>query len=155
MAERIDVRKFQARRIAEFRANGGKLNPPLDAVPLLVLITTGAKSGRQHATPMSYTSDDDRFVVVAAAGGAPEHPAWYHNLVANPEVTVEVGGETFQARATVVSEPERSRIFAQHAAQRPNFIDFQRRTTRQLPVVILERIGGWTSPPAPPRVGEG
>jgi deazaflavin-dependent oxidoreductase (nitroreductase family) len=142
MTEQADLKAFHTQRIAEFRANGGKLNPPLDAVPLLVLTTTGAKSGQPHAMPMSYTTDGGRIVVVAAAGGAPKHPAWYHNLVANPEVTVEVGGEAFLARATIVSEPERSRIFAQHTAQRPNFVDFQQRTTRQLPVVVLERVEG-------------
>jgi deazaflavin-dependent oxidoreductase (nitroreductase family) len=155
ITEQADLRAFHAQRIAEFRANGGKLDPPLDAVPLLVLTTTGARSGRQHATPMSYTTDGARIVVVAAAGGAPNHPAWYHNLVANAEVTVEVGDETFQAQATVANEPERSRIFAQHAAQRPNFVHFQRRTTRRLPVVVLERVWVLTSPPAPPRRGEG
>ncbi|HEY8600061.1 MAG TPA: nitroreductase family deazaflavin-dependent oxidoreductase [Thermomicrobiales bacterium] len=146
MTEQTDLKAFHARRIVEFRANGGKLNAPLDAVPLLVLTTTGAKSGQQRSTPMSYTTDGERIVVVAAAGGASNHPAWYHNLVANPEVTVEVGGEVFRARATVVSEPERSRIFAQHAAQRPNFNDYQQRTTRQLPVVVLVRIEGLSLP---------
>ena len=140
MTGQADLKAFHAQRIAEFRANGGKLNPPLDAVPLLVLTTTGAKSGQPRATPMSYTTAGERIVVVAAAGGAPNHPDWYHNLVANPEVTVEVGGETFRARATVVSELERSRLFTQHAAQRPNFVAFQQRTTRQLPVVVLERV---------------
>lgn len=140
MSGPTDERDFHARRVAEFRANGGKLNPPLDAVPLLVLTTTGARSGRPHATPMSYTRDGARYVVVAAAGGAPRHPAWYHNLVAHPEVTVEVGGEIFRARAAVATGPERDRLFAQHAAQRPNFGEFQRQTTRQLPVVLLERV---------------
>ena len=140
MTEQTDLQAFHAQRVAEFRANGGKLNPPLDTVPLLVLTTIGAKSGQPHATPMSYTTDGERIVVVAAAGGAPNHPDWYHNLVANPEVTIEVRGETFRARATVVSELERSRLFTQHAAQRPNFVAFQQRTTRQLPVVVLERV---------------
>lgn len=140
MAEQTAEQAFHARRVAEFRANGGKLNPPLDGVPLLVLTTIGAKSGQPRATPMSYTRDGERIVVVAAAGGSPRHPAWYHNLLAHPEVTVEVGGDQFQARATVAPEPERSRLFAQHTAQRPNFSEFQRLTTRQLPVVILERI---------------
>ncbi len=139
MAEATDQRAFHAQRVAEFRANGGKLNPPLNAVPLLVLTTIGARSGQLRATPMSYTRDGARIIVVAAAGGAPHHPAWYHNLIAHPEVTVEMQGETFQARATVATEPERARLYAQHTAQRPNFVGFQQRTTRQLPVVILER----------------
>lgn len=142
MSAPTDLQAFHVQRIAEFRANGGKLNPPLDTVPLLVLTTTGAKSGQGRATPMSYTRDGERIIVIAAAGGAPQHPAWYHNLVANPEVTVEVGGETFPARAMVAAEPERTRLFAQHAAQRPNFAESQRQTTRQLPVVVLERLPG-------------
>ena len=92
MAESADERAFHAQRVAEFRANGGKLHPPFDTVPLLVLTTIGARSRRPHATPMSYTRDGERIIVVAAAGGAPQHPAWYHNLIAHPEVTVEVGG---------------------------------------------------------------
>ncbi|MFN8514375.1 MAG: nitroreductase family deazaflavin-dependent oxidoreductase [Thermomicrobiales bacterium] len=136
-----DARAFHARRVAEFRANGGKLNPPLDTVPLLILTTTGAKSGEARSTPMSYSTDGDRIIVVAANGGAPTNPAWYHNLLANPQVTVELGGDTYQARATIAAEPERTRHFAQHAASRPNFLEFQSKTTRQLPVVILERIG--------------
>lgn len=140
MSAADDARTFHARRVAEFRANGGRLNPPLDTVPLLVLTTTGAKSGAAHATPMSYSTDGDRIIVVAANGGAPTNPAWYHNLLANPAVTVELGGDTFRARATVAPEPERTRLFNQHAANRPNFLEFQRQTTRPLPVVILERI---------------
>ena len=136
-----DVKAFHERRIAEFRANGGKLNPPLDTVPLLVLTTTGAKSGAARSTPMSYSTDGDRVIVVAANGGAPTNPHWYHNLVANPEVTVELGGETFRARASVAAEPERTRLFEQHATSRPNFVEFQGKTTRRLPVVVLERVG--------------
>jgi deazaflavin-dependent oxidoreductase (nitroreductase family) len=142
MSAPTDLQAFHAQRIAEFRANGGKLNPPLDDVPLLILTTIGAKSGHPHATPMSYTRDGDHLIVVAAAGGAPQHPAWYHNLVATPEVTVEVGGERFQASATVASGTERERLFAQHAAARPNFVEFQRQTTRQLPVIVLDRLRG-------------
>ena len=89
---------------------------------------------------MSYSVDGPRLVVVAAKGGAPTNPDWYRNLVVHPEVTVEVGGETFRARALVAGEPERGRLFAQHVALRPNFAEFQRQTTRQLPVVVLERL---------------
>jgi deazaflavin-dependent oxidoreductase (nitroreductase family) len=154
MSNPADIMAFHAQRVAEFRANGGKLTPPLDTVPLLVLTTTGAKSGERRATPLSYSTDGDRFIVVAAAGGATRHPAWYHNLVANPEVTVEVGGETFRTRASVAPEPERARLFEQHAALRPNFAEFQRRTTRQLPVVILERLAaGMGESAAAPRTG--
>lgn len=141
MADATDEQAFHARRVAEFRANGGKLNPPLDVVPLLVLTTTGAKSGEARSTLMSYSAEGDRVIVVAANGGAETNPAWYHNLIANPEVTVEVGGETYQARAAVTAEPERTRLFELHATKRPNFRDFQAKTTRPLPVVVLERVG--------------
>ena len=140
MSEPADSTSFHAQRIAEFRANGGRLNPPLDAVPLLVLNTTGARTGQPRSTIMSYSTDGARLVVVAAKGGAATNPDWYHNLLAHPEVTVEVGGETFRARASVASEPERMRLFAQHVALRPNFAEFQQQTARQLPVVILEQL---------------
>jgi deazaflavin-dependent oxidoreductase (nitroreductase family) len=141
MADTEDEKAFHARRVAEFRANGGKLNPPLDTHPLLVLTTTGAKSGAARSTPMSYSTDGERVIVVAANGGAAMNPDWFHNLVANPAVTVELGGEVFRARAVVAAEPERSRLFELHATNRPNFRDFQAKTTRPLPVVVLERMG--------------
>jgi len=120
MTEATNQQAFHTQRVAEFRANGGKLNPPLDAVPLLVLTTIGAQ------------------IIVVAAGGAPHHPAWYHDPIAHPEVTVEVEGETFQACAAVATAPERARLYAQHTAQRPNFVGFRQRTARQLPVIIIE-----------------
>lgn len=140
MADQSAVKAFHAQRVAQFRANGGKLNPPLDTVPLLVLTTTGARSGQTYSTPMSYSPDESRLVVIAANGGAATNPGWYHNVVANPEVTVELGTETFRARASVAAEPERARLFEQHVALRPNFAEFQRQTTRQLPVVVLQRL---------------
>jgi len=97
-------------------------------------------SGQPRLAPLVYTLDGDRYVVVASKGGAPSHPAWYLNLVANPAVTVEVGGETFPARAVVTGGAERERLFAAHAAANPTFTDYQRRTTRVLPVVVLERL---------------
>jgi deazaflavin-dependent oxidoreductase (nitroreductase family) len=136
-----EVRAFHAQRIAEFRANGGGLKPPLADVPLLILTTIGARSGQARSTPVTYSTDGDRLVIIAANGGATTHPDWYHNLVAHPEVTVEVGTETFQAQAAVATEPERTRLFNQHAARRPNFVEFQRQTARQLPVIVLERVG--------------
>ncbi|MGH2614046.1 MAG: nitroreductase/quinone reductase family protein [Thermomicrobiales bacterium] len=108
--------------------------------PLLLLTTTGARSGRAHTTPLTYCRDGSRFVVIAAKQGSPTHPDWYHNMVANPRVTVEVGGETFRATAHIAEDADRQRLFDQMAAQRPNFIEFQRRTTRQLPVIVLERV---------------
>jgi deazaflavin-dependent oxidoreductase (nitroreductase family) len=141
MAGTAETRAFHARRVAEFRANGGKLGAPFADVPLLVLTTTGARSGEARSTPVTYSTDGERLIIVAANGGAPANPDWYHNLIAHPQVTVEVGTATFQARAAVAAEPERTRLFNQHAARRPNFVEFQRQAVRQLPVIVLERVG--------------
>ena len=128
--------------IADFRANGGKVTSgPFTGRPVLLLTTTGAKSGEPRLVPVVYSRDGEHHVIVASKGGAPTHPAWYGNLLANPVVTVEVGGETFQARAIVAEGAERDRLFAAHAAANPNFSDYQRRTTRVIPVVLLERLG--------------
>lgn len=130
---------FNQQVIAEFRANGGKVGGPFAGSPMLLLTTTGAKSGQSRTTPLVYTTDGDRIVIIASKGGAPTNPAWYHNLVANPTATVEIGTETFQARATVAEGAERERLFNQQAAQMPGFAEYQKKTTRQIPVVILER----------------
>jgi deazaflavin-dependent oxidoreductase (nitroreductase family) len=125
--------------IAEFRANGGQVSGR--RWPVLLLTTTGARSGRPHVTPLNYTTDGDRLVVIASKGGSPTHPDWYHNLVAHPEVTIEVGAETFRARATPAQEPERTRLFDQQAAQQPFFDRYRQQVaTRQIPVVVFERI---------------
>ena len=126
--------------IEEFRANGGKVGGYFKGRPLLLLHTTGAKSGQTRINPLAYTIDGDRLVVIASKGGAPTNPDWLYNLRATPIVTVEQGTERFQARATIPDEPERTRLFNQMAAQMPGFAEYQRKTTRQLPVVVLERI---------------
>jgi deazaflavin-dependent oxidoreductase (nitroreductase family) len=109
--------------------------------PMIILTTTGAKSGRRRSTPLTYSRDGDRYVIVASQGGASSHPAWYHNLEADPHVTAEVGGETFQARATVADEPERRRLYDQHAESHPGlgFKGYETKTTRVIPVIMLER----------------
>ena len=135
MSDSMGEREYHARRIAEFRANGGKLAPPLDTSPLVVLTTIGAKSGQPRATMMSYTRDGERYVVVTAS----DTPQWFRNLVAHPEVTVEVGGEQFAAHATVAVGAERTRLFDQHASIRPNFIEYQRQAAQPLNVVALTR----------------
>jgi deazaflavin-dependent oxidoreductase (nitroreductase family) len=128
-------------QIDQFRANHGAIVEGLfKGAPVLLLTTTGAHSGKARVTPLTYTRDGHRYVVLASKLGAPEHPAWYHNLVANPIVTVEVGPESFQARASVVEGSERNRLFDAHATIMPNFVEYQRRTTRVIPVVILDRI---------------
>jgi deazaflavin-dependent oxidoreductase (nitroreductase family) len=127
--------------IDEFRANGGKVSGMFAGAPLLLLTTIGARSGQSRVAPLAYTTDKGRFVVIASKGGAPTHPDWFHNLRANPQVTVEVGTEAFSGRATVVEGAERQRLFDQMAAQMPNFAEYQRNTTRKLPVIVLERAG--------------
>ena len=128
--------------IDSYRANAGKVQHPS---PLLLLTTTGARSGEPRTTPVAYSTDGDRFIILASKGGAPTNPAWYFNLVAHPTVTVELGTgqslERFQARATVAEGQERERLFAHHAELMPGFADYQVKTTRQIPVIILERIG--------------
>ena len=123
--------------IAGFRANGGKIDSPN---PLLLLTTTGAKSRQPRTSPVVYSIDGNHLVIVASKGGGPTNPDWYHNLLAHPLVTVELGDERFQARATVAQGPERERLYAQHAALMPGFAEYQRKTARQIPVVLLDRI---------------
>ncbi len=125
--------------IAEFRANGGKVGGQFEGAPLLLLTTTGAKSGRRRTTPLMYNTDGDRLLVFASKGGAPTNPDWYYNVRANPTVTVEVGTDTFEATAAVVTGAERDRLFAHHAKQFPGFAEYQANTTRTIPVVALER----------------
>jgi deazaflavin-dependent oxidoreductase (nitroreductase family) len=125
--------------VDEFRANGGKVAQFADR-ELLLLHTIGAKSGQLRLNPLVYSTDGDRLVVVASKGGAPTNPDWYYNVVANPLVTVEVGNEEFQAQAKVAEEPERTRLFDKMAAEMPGFADYQQKTSRILPVVILTRL---------------
>ena len=132
--------EFNRNLIEEFRTHGGTVTGVFANAPLLLLTTTGAKSGVQHTTPLVYTRDGDRMVIIASKGGAPTHPAWYHNLVANPEVTVELPSETFTARAHVASGDERDRLWSAQAALMPTFNDYQQKTTRQIPVIVLERV---------------
>ena len=124
--------------IAQFRANQGRVSRKY---PVILLTTIGAQSGRPHCTPLNFSRDGDRLVVVASKGGSPRHPDWFRNLVANPAVTIEDGGETFRARAIVTHEPERTRLYDRHAAQMPFFDGYRRRVkSREIPVVVFERL---------------
>src|SRR5579884_2525670 len=125
--------------IAAYRANAGKVGGPLADSPLLLLTTTGAKSGRPHTTPLGFTTDDDRIIVIASNRGAPANPAWYHNLVAHPEATVELGRQRFKVHAVIPEGEERDRLFDRVAQAMPFFIEHQRKTSRRIPVVVLER----------------
>ena len=135
-----ELNDFNQRVISEFRANQGKVSGQFANIPLLLLTTTGAKSGRTLTKPLAYTRDGNRLVVIASFAGAPKNPPWYHNLVANPVATVELGSERFQARATVTAGEERQRLFNRQAEQLPVFADYQKKTTRQIPVLVLQRI---------------
>ena len=126
--------------IDDFRSKGGKGVGPFGD-KLLLLTTRGAKSGRVRTTPVVYHRDGDRYVVAASMGGAPTHPAWYHNLVKHREAEVEVGKEKFKVRATPVAKgPERDRLYKAHGANFAAFKDYPAKTTRVIPIVVLERV---------------
>ncbi len=135
------VHEFNQNLIKEFRANDGKaVSGPFVNAPLLLLTTTGAKSGKPFTTPLVYTKDGNRIVIIASKGGFPKHPAWFHNLKAHPMTTLEVGKEKFQAKATITTNPERQRLFDAQAKLMPAFNEYQKATTRQIPVIVLERV---------------
>jgi len=124
--------------IEEFRANGGKVGGPFDGAPILLLHTTGAKTGQQRVHPMMYRPVDGGYAVFASKAGAPTNPAWYHNLVANPDVQAEIGTQTLELRARVAGDAEREPIWTAHKTKYPGFQEYEEMTTRQIPVVILE-----------------
>ena len=135
-----EFNEFNRNLIEEFRANNGKVGGMFEGAPLLLLTTTGAKTGEARVVPLAYTKDGDHFVIIASKGGAASHPDWYHNLGANPEVAVEVGSEKFPARATIQQGDERKRLFDQMSAKMPNFAEYQRNTRREIPVIVLDRL---------------
>jgi deazaflavin-dependent oxidoreductase (nitroreductase family) len=123
--------------IQEFRANAGKVGGPFTGKSLLLLHTRGAKSGQPRINPVACIKDGDRLVIIASKGGAPTNPDWYHNILANPLVSVETGTEQFRARASIAVEPERTRLYDKMVEMMPGFAEYQRKTTRVIPVVIL------------------
>jgi deazaflavin-dependent oxidoreductase (nitroreductase family) len=137
----MDYEAFTRNLKAELRANDGIVSSgPMAGRPLMILTTTGAKSGEPREAVVTYTRDADRYVIVASKSGAPDNPAWYHNLLANPEATAEAGGETFRVRATEATREARDRLYNQHADQRPEFKDYPDKTPRVIPVFTLERL---------------
>ena len=132
---------FNTSLIRDLRTNGGKAsNGPFKGGDVLILSTKGAKSGSHRESPLAFSRDGENLVIVASKGGAPTNPAWFHNLVANPVVTLEVLGDKFDARARVVDDnDEYERLYAEHARKMPGFNDYRRRTSRRIPVVVLER----------------
>jgi deazaflavin-dependent oxidoreductase (nitroreductase family) len=132
------VNEYNRRVIETFRANGGKVGGAYEGTTMLLLTTTGARSGRPHTTPLLYLPDGDRLVVFGTKGGGPTNPDWYHNLRAHPLARVEVGTETFQVRARITSGEERRSLYRRQAARRPQLAEYEANTTREIPVVVLE-----------------
>ena len=126
--------------IEEFRSNDGKVGGSFEGRPVLLLGTTGAKSGQRRLNPLMYLTEGGRWVIFATKGGAPKSPDWYHNLVANPRVTIEVGAETLEAQAEVIVGEERDRLYAKQAGLYPQFAEYENRTTRIIPVIALSRV---------------
>ncbi len=125
--------------IDEFRSNEGKVGGPFEGADLLLLTTTGARSGRPHTTPLMYLRDGDRLVVFGTKGGAPRNPDWYHNLLAEPTAAVEVGTDRFEADARIASGAERGELYARQATRRPQFAEYEAKTSRKIPVIVLTR----------------
>ena len=135
-----DFNAFNNGIVDEFRANHGVVAGPFAGAPMILVTHKGAKSGVERTSPLVYTRDADRLVIIASMGGAPAHPAWFHNIKANPEVQVEVGDESYPAKAEILTEgPERQRLFDQQAALMPNFKEYQGKTDRVIPVIVLTK----------------
>jgi deazaflavin-dependent oxidoreductase (nitroreductase family) len=139
MSSNRDWNAFNKDVIEQFRANDGQI--PGRENPLILLTTTGAKSGLPRTNPLNYSTDGDRIIVIASKGASPTHPDWYHNLVAHPEAVIEIGTEKFPVKAKVAEGEERERLYNAQAALMPFFAEYQRQTTRQIPVIIFERTG--------------
>jgi deazaflavin-dependent oxidoreductase (nitroreductase family) len=122
------------------RQNQGKLPGELAEMPCVIITTTGAKSGKPRTVPLAYQSLDDRILIIASMGGSVRNPPWFHNLVQNPEVTVELGGETYQAKAIVTEGADRDGLFGRICTNIPTFAAYQERTERVIPVVELKRL---------------
>jgi deazaflavin-dependent oxidoreductase (nitroreductase family) len=135
-----DQKAYNHKLIEDFRASRGVSDDQFAGRPLLLLTTTGARSGQRRTTPLMYVPDGDRLLVIASNAGAPAHPDWYRNLLAHPEVTVEVGADTFDARAVVLAGMERQQLWDRIVASYPFFTDHQAKITREIPVIALERI---------------
>ena len=141
MAERTDYTDHNKQIIEEFRANGGKVGGPFTGLTILLLHHRGAKTGTERINPLAYQPlSGDNFAIFASKGGAPTNPDWFHNLVAHPEITVEVGSDTVPVRARVAEGAERDRIWSAQKEAVPGFADYERNTPRQIPVIVLERI---------------
>lgn len=135
-----DEPDFNTAIINEFRANEGKVGGYFAGRPLLLLHTVGAKSGKTRVSPLAFVHDGDALIVLASKAGADSNPDWYYNLLANPNVEVELGTEHFQAKARAVTEePERSNLYAKMVAEMPGFAEYEQKTKRKIPAIVIER----------------
>ena len=132
-----DVNEFNRHNIEEFRGNHGRLGGPFDGTPVLLLHTTGARSGQERVHPLIYLDDDGRYLLFASAGGVDSSPAWYWNLVANPDASIEVGDQHLDVHTVELSGKERDAKYAEQARRYPQYADYQRNTTRTIPVLAL------------------
>jgi deazaflavin-dependent oxidoreductase (nitroreductase family) len=135
MSEPVD---WNAKVIAEFRANGGRVGGGFSGVQIMLLHTTGARTGQERVNPVTYREVDGGYAIFATKAGAPTNPDWYHNLVAHPDVRAEIGTRLLSLRARVADDAERDPIWTAQKAQNPGFQDYETRTSRKIPVVILE-----------------
>jgi deazaflavin-dependent oxidoreductase (nitroreductase family) len=136
----MDIKEMNLQIIDEFRANGGQVGGMFAGAPMLLLTTKGAKSGETRVNPLVYLEDAGRTVIIASYAGAPTNPPWYHNLIANPAVSIEVGTQTLKVRAEVVPEPERSRLYKKMESMMPAFTEYRQKTMRTIPVIALRRV---------------
>jgi deazaflavin-dependent oxidoreductase (nitroreductase family) len=133
----MDMKEFNKTIIEEFRANEGKVGGQFEGAPMLLLATVGAKSGSSRVNPLVYLMDGERYIIIASFAGAPNNPPWFHNLVANPVVELEVGARRFKAQAEVLAEQDRAAQYRRMAAMMPVFAEYERKTSRTIPVVAL------------------
>ena len=134
-----DMDDFNQRIMDEFRANGGNVGGDFTGVPMVIVHHTGAKTGTVRHAPLCYLPNGDDVVIFASMGGAPNNPAWYHNLIANPETVIELGSETIPVRVREATGVERDELFERQKKAMPPFADYEARTTRVIPVLVLER----------------
>lgn len=135
----MDMNEFNKQVIEEFRANGGKVGGNFEGAPMILVHHTGAKSGTERVTPLVYLGDGDDWVIFASKAGAPDNPAWYHNLKANPATTIEVGADTIDVTAIEAEGAERDRLYDTQAAVMPQFTEYAAKTDRTIPVLVMRR----------------
>jgi deazaflavin-dependent oxidoreductase (nitroreductase family) len=141
MSDTASANDWNKSIIEEFRGNGGKVGGPFEGASLLLLHHKGARTGTERVTPLVYQPVGEDLAIFASKAGAPANPDWYHNLIANPETTVEVGEDTVRVQARIAEGEERERIWTKQKQDRPNFADYEQKTSRQIPVIVLERLG--------------